>query len=195
MKTYKTRRRPDRRVRSHTLISPLAVLSFSLLRLVDLWVRRAPDLKIAGSLKPPPWDSARGGTRPLGDLQHLLQHFRLRVWDHWVISLDNPVLVSMVSVYMFYMLASFFIYKFFLQIKSRMYFRHIFPTADTWDELAEEYGRGGRMEFPLVIKLFVSGFHLLELAWLPGPYAIFVAFLFPMTKQVCCWSPFGKFRN
>jgi hypothetical protein len=54
---------------------------------------------------------------------------------------------------------------------------------------------GGRMELPLVIKLFVSGFHLLELAWLPGPYAIFVAFLFPMTKQVCFWSPFGKFRN
>ena len=34
----------------------------------------------------------------------------------------------MLPVYMFYMLASFFIYEFFLQIKSEMYFRHIFPT-------------------------------------------------------------------
>jgi len=60
MKAYKTRRRPGWRGRIHTLTFPLAVLSFSLLRLVDLWVRRAPDLKRAGSPKPLPRDSCTG---------------------------------------------------------------------------------------------------------------------------------------
>ena len=37
----------------------------------------------------------------------------------------------MLPVYLCYMLASFFIYEFFLQTKSGMYIRHIFPTVLT----------------------------------------------------------------